>query len=398
MLTLQISLYAISTCLCLFTGMLLWQKDLAFPKRYFLAFLLLRGMSSGFEWMMANPETPYKGFWLLSIMSIALLLAPCLWLFARELTGAKTKFTLQGLFSQGFPIFLGILLLLPLATSIHSGTDFANLITPLSQQYTTVVLGSMLLMAGVFLVQSSYYSVKCANLIKHRLLQNRNLFAQTSESGVNVLRVLLMVVIANFMTNALRVLYCWALDDISAINLMFAGLQVALIVYLCFAVVTHSLDLGQDNQSARNKLYAVASSEVEEQRIKYKNSALDNERRTAILNKIEVLFNQEKMYRDSRLNLELLCKELRDLPYVVSQAINESEYKNFYALVNQYRIEEAQKLLVADNAKSILEIAFEVGYNSKSTFNTAFKKQNGMSPSEFKKEFVKRFNEKALRY
>jgi AraC-like DNA-binding protein len=61
--------------------------------------------------------------------------------------------------------------------------------------------------------------------------------------------------------------------------------------------------------------------------------------------------------------------------------------KNFMDLLNNYRIEEAKEMLLkpGKNDRSILEIAFEVGFNSKEVFNRCFKKYTGMTPSEFKK-------------
>ena len=75
-------------------------------------------------------------------------------------------------------------------------------------------------------------------------------------------------------------------------------------------------------------------------------------------------------------------------PRWLSQIINEELNKNFYDLVNYYRIEEAKKLLVSVNGeRTILDIAYDVGFNTKSSFNRAFKKQTRMTPSQFKQKF-----------
>ena len=62
--------------------------------------------------------------------------------------------------------------------------------------------------------------------------------------------------------------------------------------------------------------------------------------------------------------------------------------KNFYDLINTHRVEEAKKRLIdSNNTKTILEILYEVGFNSKSVFNSAFKKNTGFTPTEFRKKY-----------
>ena len=59
---------------------------------------------------------------------------------------------------------------------------------------------------------------------------------------------------------------------------------------------------------------------------------------------------------------------------------------NYWTLINKYRIEEAKELLINSPEDSILKIAYTVGYNSKTTFNTTFKKIVGITPSEFRND------------
>ncbi|MBN1397426.1 MAG: AraC family transcriptional regulator, partial [Bacteroidetes bacterium] len=71
----------------------------------------------------------------------------------------------------------------------------------------------------------------------------------------------------------------------------------------------------------------------------------------------------------------------------LSEIINNSLNQNFYDFINSYRIKES-KLMLEDKEnkrKTVLEILYAVGYNSKSSFNVAFKKHTGMTPSQFKK-------------
>ncbi len=68
----------------------------------------------------------------------------------------------------------------------------------------------------------------------------------------------------------------------------------------------------------------------------------------------------------------------------LSQSINEILKLNFYELINRYRVEEAKNKIREETEKSLLQVAFEVGFNNKASFNNAFKKHVGMTPSKYR--------------
>mgnify|MGYP000704698994 FL=1 len=70
----------------------------------------------------------------------------------------------------------------------------------------------------------------------------------------------------------------------------------------------------------------------------------------------------------------------------ISQVINQKTDSHFFDFINHFRVNAAMERLGDEHEKnSILDIAYSVGFNSKSTFNTAFKRQTGLTPSEFRK-------------
>lgn len=121
---------------------------------------------------------------------------------------------------------------------------------------------------------------------------------------------------------------------------------------------------------------------------KYAGSGLSAEQKQFLVDKLEQLISTEKLFANSNLTVEDVASSLEARPKHVSQVINEHYQRNFYNFINYYRIVEAQKLLLSDEFEkySIQGIAQMVGFVSKSTFNTAFKKQTGQTPSEFKKK------------
>ena len=124
---------------------------------------------------------------------------------------------------------------------------------------------------------------------------------------------------------------------------------------------------------------------------KYAKSTLKEEASGPLWEKILGAMKVEKMWENPELRLNDLADKTGQSLHHVSQVINERKQMNFFDFVNQYRVEEAKQLLVSEKGKqfTILAIAFEVGFNSKTTFYNAFKKETGMTPSEFKKTAVK---------
>ena len=111
-----------------------------------------------------------------------------------------------------------------------------------------------------------------------------------------------------------------------------------------------------------------------------------NTRSAAIIARVIELMEKKKYYQEPELTLQNLADELQVPSYQVSQAINEGLKKSFYDLINGYRIEEAKRLLLDPNNNNytILSVGFEAGFNSKTTFNTVFKKFTGLTPTEFR--------------
>jgi AraC-like DNA-binding protein len=121
--------------------------------------------------------------------------------------------------------------------------------------------------------------------------------------------------------------------------------------------------------------------------VKYKNSTLSPERSVGLYQQILTLFEQEKLYASSELSLDFLANKLGENRHHVSQAINEQSGKSFWEMVNERRIETAKELLTKTTKQelNVVEIAYQVGFNSKNAFNIAFKKYVGMTPSDFRK-------------
>ncbi|HNP17223.1 MAG TPA: ABC transporter permease [Fulvivirga sp.] len=119
---------------------------------------------------------------------------------------------------------------------------------------------------------------------------------------------------------------------------------------------------------------------------KYQKSALGATHKYNILNKLNAKLSEGKFYLESTVSLSSLAKELHTTTHHLSQVINESKRMSFQELISQYRIREAKRILrdPSHQQAKIETIALMVGYYSKSSFNTAFKKYTGLTPKEYK--------------
>lgn len=121
---------------------------------------------------------------------------------------------------------------------------------------------------------------------------------------------------------------------------------------------------------------------------KYAKSSLTEDRKRQILQKLEVFGREENYYLDNTLTMSDLAKKLGASPHHLSQVINEELGQSYGEYINQLRIAQAKVLLLDQPNVKIEEIAEQAGFNSKSTFNTAFKKLTGQTPSQYRNTSV----------
>lgn len=117
-----------------------------------------------------------------------------------------------------------------------------------------------------------------------------------------------------------------------------------------------------------------------------KESWIDNQ----LLDRLLTYMNHHKPYYDAELTLTALAEQLKTSRNSLSEVINSGTGGNFYDFVNKYRVEEVKRLMQNPRYKdyTILAIAFEAGFPSKSTFNSIFKKFTGLTPSEYRNRLL----------
>ena len=121
---------------------------------------------------------------------------------------------------------------------------------------------------------------------------------------------------------------------------------------------------------------------------KYENSSLSDSAAQAILGSIRKHMDEEKPYLNSSLKLQQLADDLSISAHHLSQCINDLEGQNFSDFINQYRIKTAMEMLKDPGQVDlkIIHVALDSGFNNKTSFNNAFKKFAGITPSQFRKQ------------
>lgn len=122
-----------------------------------------------------------------------------------------------------------------------------------------------------------------------------------------------------------------------------------------------------------------------ESNVRYAKSGLKEEEAKALHFRLTELMEKEALYKKNDLTLQDLANRLDTPPNYLSQVINEMEHKNFYNYINSLRVREFIRSASRGETKSytLLALAFDSGFNSKSTFNKYFKESTGKSPSEY---------------
>jgi len=122
--------------------------------------------------------------------------------------------------------------------------------------------------------------------------------------------------------------------------------------------------------------------------IKYKTTAVEQGEVDLLYHQVLALIKDEKQFKNNALSLKSLSKDLKTSPQKLSMAINSNFNNNFNVFVNSYRIAAAKEMLHDQNYVhyTIAAIAYEVGFNSLSSFNEAFKKQTKQTPVSYKNQ------------
>ena len=117
---------------------------------------------------------------------------------------------------------------------------------------------------------------------------------------------------------------------------------------------------------------------------KYSNKKIDAAEAENLSTQLSRLMEKEKIYTNADLKLSDVARQMNILPHTLSQLINDNLGKSFTLLINEYRVEEAKYLIQSNTHMKLEAVGYDCGFNSKSTFYSAFKKITNTTPAKYK--------------
>ena len=158
-------------------------------------------------------------------------------------------------------------------------------------------------------------------------------------------------------------------------------------IYTNVSIESARVALNKHAVKEQNQAPNIKIESFRQQAERYGKSGLKDSEAITYLDKLLQFMDKEKPYLDNNLSLKHLAELMNLSTNHLSQIINEKLNKNFFDFINEYRVNEVKQYLSNPKFKhyTLLAIAYESGFNSKSSFNSIFKKNTDLTPSEFQK-------------
>ncbi|WP_409433036.1 helix-turn-helix domain-containing protein [Litorimonas sp. RW-G-Af-16] len=311
-----------------------------------------------------------------------LLLAPALWFYVRGLT-SETRHAVTKKDAKHFiPFVLGIIacsfLLFSPATIRHQIIgDGDGPTTAWIVAVTLMILFVMLMWAG----QVTLYIIALIRRISIYRARLKDVFASTE--GRELTWIVWMIVL--LVATVIIILPDFIIGFPDPISFLPSVIGVVLIGFLSIwglrqmpgFIVTGETEL-PNAETAEDDLQA-----SRQPLIKYEKSALTPEDTSRIAKKIETAMAVDKLYLDPNLSLRVLAKHVAVPPNYVSQTLNGQIGETFFDYINRWRINYAKPLLMSSD-ETVLNITYDAGFNSRSSFYKAFKKETGLTPTAYR--------------
>lgn len=313
----------------------------------------------------------------------AALIAPLIFLYIKSVAFKNFKLKRSDFFHLAF--FIALVIWTILVFHIRSPEEKARIVrttfSQLSLNYTLLILALHL--------QTIYYyiaSLKVINRYKQIVKEN---FSDANRITLSWLREIIIAFLVIVTISTLETVIHYFTSHRSNFNtlpLIFASYLFFVNWIIYKALKTPQIFTGVDSRIPLVKeIHKEKSSEAI-----LSDKLLGTSPLNDLLSRLIRFIEKEKPYRDSMLSIKQLADQLdvpvRDLSLLINNVLNQ----NFFDFINQHRINEACELLKdpAFKRTTILEIMYEVGFNSKSSFNTAFKKYTGQTPTEYRQQLM----------
>lgn len=239
------------------------------------------------------------------------------------------------------------------------------------------VLNSPLLATAIHLVFLGYLWATIRSLGRFGTTV-RQLFSNIEDKQLAWLRTLLILYAIVWVISLLYCLSAHVFKDLVSARSVSAIAAVAGFLFVNYLVI-HAL-----RQPAIFSGLSAEEAQLAQGPAKVRSGSVD-EADQALLQRLATHMAEAEPYLDANLTVDQLARQLGVATRDLSRAINEGLGRNFFELVSDYRIADARRRLeAAEPGTTILQVMYDSGFNSKSVFNTAFKKATGMTPSAYR--------------
>lgn len=301
---------------------------------------------------------------------VALTYGPLFFLYVRFLTKATERFCFRDMI-HFIPIVIVYLILLPVFFyPAGEKLAFVEMMMANKQPFIYDIIETFVPVQGVI------YTIAVAGLVlkyNDRIKEN---YSNIEKINLDWLKYLTFAMI-----------FCWLTVAVSHVVDMIVNTNQSfgIVLHTAISIIIYSvgyLNLSQPEIFMKPK-EIIGKDEAP---VKYKKSGLDNSSAKEIKEKLINVMEEQKPYLDSDLTLNKLAEIISVSGHHLSEVINSEIGKSYYDFINEYRVEEfINKLKDPSTANySLISIAFDSGFKSKTSFNTIFKKHTGKTPSEYK--------------
>lgn len=290
------------------------------------------------NWEMIDRLNPF-------LYSYLLLFLPLIYLYVNRVLDRKTRYILHLL-----PFF------------VHFAFQCLRF-TPLSEFEAYHSISN--LFKFIFLAQAVLYGILLIRRLKEHDHRIQNQYSNLAGLQLNWMKSILFAIFS-----------CGAIWLISWMSLLIGGIKTIELGFLHVIVLLIIFFLYNGMYTQRPVIDFIQEEEEE----KTHQSSIS-------LAEVSRRMEEEALYRNPELNLKKLAEHLSVPMREVSQVINREGETNFHSYVNSFRLTHVQTDLLDPSKEqwTILALALDAGFNSKSTFNAVFRKEVGMTPLEFKK-------------
>jgi AraC-like DNA-binding protein len=367
------------------------------PKKYMAMFMLASAGYFFLTWLSVMGYTHILRYIYPLGMPLLLLHLPFFYWYIRSLTGER--FRVNGKqFLHLLPALT--ILLLQMSFFLLPGEQAVRFLEKgsLSDSYSTLntilVKINSLSFYIVFSGQLLYYILKYRQALQRYRRQMEDVFSFKEKIDFRWMRTLMIGILLFFLGNDLA--YVFRINHNLFPALFFSIGMISINFYIGFHALMQSVVLSNFSSigkfKAEQTLEAIPATQGstntngKEECQKYKNSALNKQAREVIIEGLAKLMKNEQLYTEPQLSIDQVAARLHVNSKYLSQAINEVYNQNFYNYINELRVRKAKEFLLMEShgQYSVDGIASQVGFQSKSSFYTAFKKSTGVTPAAFR--------------